>query len=319
LRPIVSELQLAAVPGEGKPCRVVSLSEQHINYLTPNNLLGIAFPPSATIECLEMSTRIGCSGWSYDDWVGPFYPAGSKPEEYLRLYSKIFDIVEIDSTFYRVPSSDLVKQWYSSTPDGFIFCPKLPRRITHDLHLEDASSYVQHFTKRLSLLEEKLGPFVVQLPPSFKQPKNLQALSNFVENLDDRHKYAIEFRHQSWFSPDILKLLESKNVCQIWSINQYLTTPATTTADFILLRFVGDRSISRFDRVQKNQTEPMKEWNSKFDEVGISVRERFVFFNNHFAGFGPGSVNEFRRLMGLAELDWAQLAKDSAQKTMFDF
>lgn len=266
-----------------------------------------------------MSTRIGCSGWSYSDWVGPFYPASSKPEEYLKLYSKIFDVVEIDSTFYRVPSIEMVKQWYSSTPNGFIFCPKLPKRITHDHHLEDSSSYMQHFIKRLSLLEEKLGPFVVQLPPSFKMAKDLRALSNFVENIDDQHKYALEFRHESWFNDEIMILLESKNICQVWSINQYLTTPAATTADFIFIRFVGDRSISQFNKLQKNQTESMTEWRNKLVEDGELSKERFVLFNNHFAGFGPGSVNEFRRLMGLAELDWSQLASDSSQKTMFDF
>jgi len=266
-----------------------------------------------------MSIRIGCSGWSYGDWVGPFYPSNSKPAEFLKLYSKVFDCVEVDSTFYRVPAPDLVKQWYSSTPDSFVFCPKLPKRITHDLHLEGAEAYLNHFSDRLSLLGEKLGPFVIQLPPSFKREKDSVTLSRFVENIDDRQKFAIEFRHKSWFSDDVEKLLERKNICQIWSVNQYLTTPAPTTSDFVYLRFVGDRTINQFDKLQKNQTESMKDWNNRLGELGDDVRERFVFFNNHFAGFGPGSVNEFRRLMGLAELDWSRLAMAAGQKTMMDF
>lgn len=266
-----------------------------------------------------MTIRIGCSGWSYSDWVGPFYPHSTKPEEYLELYSKVFDTVEIDSTFYRVPSPNMVNQWYSSTSNGFMFCPKFPKRITHDLKLENASSYLEHFTRRLSVLQEKLGPFVIQLPPSFKLQKHHEQLSHFIESLDDQYRYAIEFRHESWFNSETASLLKSKNICQVWSLNQYLTTPATITADFVYLRFVGDRAIDQFSRLQKDQTESMRDWNRSLTETPDSAKERFVLFNNHFAGFGPGSVNEFRRLMGLAELDWSHLAKDSAQKSMLDF
>jgi len=266
-----------------------------------------------------MSTRIGCSGWSYSDWVGPFYPAQTKPEDYLTSYSKVFDSVEIDSTFYRVPSLSMVEHWNSSTPNGFIFCPKLPRRITHDSHLENVSSYLDHFTKRLSILGEKLGPFVVQLPPSFKAQKHMQQLVHFIDGLDQNQRYAIEFRNKSWFNTEIESILERKKICQVWSINQYLTTPPTVTTDFVYMRFVGDRAINQFNKIQKDQMESMESWNEKLGQVAASVKERFVFFNNHFAGFGPGSVNEFRRLMGLAKLDWSGLAKDATQRSMLDF
>jgi uncharacterized protein YecE (DUF72 family) len=266
-----------------------------------------------------MSIRIGCSGWSYTDWVGPFYPVQTKPENYLKLYSQVFDTVEIDSTFYRVPSIEMVEHWYSSTPDGFMFCPKLPKRITHDLRLENAAPYLEHFTKRLCVLQDKLGPFIVQLPPSFKVQKHTQQLLQFVEGLDKKHRYAIEFRDKSWFNREIESFLESKGICQVWSVNQYLTTPPAVTADFVYLRFVGDRVIDQFNRIQRDQMESMKSWNEKLGQVADSVKERFVFFNNHFAGFGPGSVNEFRRLMGLAKLDWSDLAKDATQRSMMDF
>jgi uncharacterized protein YecE (DUF72 family) len=266
-----------------------------------------------------MSARIGCSGWSYSDWVGPFYPPNTKPEEYLGLYSRMFDTVEVDSTFYRVPSSAMVAKWYSSTPEGFLFCPKLPKRITHDLQLENAASYLDHFSERLNALREKLGPFIIQLPPSFKFQKHSQQLVRFLEDLDgDHYRYAVEFRHESWFNEEIKSFLQEKNICQVWSINQYLTTPTTVTAGFLYLRFVGDRSIERFNKIQKDQTMPMMEWSNRLEQSAGS-KERFVFFNNHFAGFGPGSADEFRRLMGLAGLDWSHLAKDPAQRSMSDF
>jgi len=267
-----------------------------------------------------MSMRIGCSGWSYADWVGPFYPKDTRPQDYLKLYSRVFDCVEIDSTFYRAPSPTMVQQWTKSTPPNFIFAPKLPKRITHDQHLESIESYLDHFTRTLGGLETKLGPFVVQLPPSFKYPKHEKALTNFVTSVNKEHRYAIEFRNKSWFESGIEKLLEKNNVSQVWSINQYLSTPTTVTSDFIYLRFVGDRAINEFKKVQKDQGGVMKSWSKALQEAGDSVKERFVFFNNHFAGFGPGSVNEFRRLMGLVELDWSNLDGGStSQKTLFDF
>jgi len=267
-----------------------------------------------------LSFRIGCSGWSYNDWVGAFYPKDTEPQDYLRLYSHVFDSVEIDSTFYRAPSTAMVQHWHNSTPTGFIFAPKIPKRITHEQHLENTASYMQHFSETLGQLHEKLGPFVVQLPPSFKNPKHLKALTGFIEGLNAEHKYAIEFRHESWFTPDIKNLLSTHNICQVWSVNQYLTTPATLTADFIYLRFVGDRAISEFKQLQKDQGEVMKTWGKAVRETGDSVKDRFIFFNNHFAGFGPGSAKEFRRLLGLAELDWSGLGQgDAPQRTLFDF
>lgn len=267
-----------------------------------------------------MSIKIGCSGWSYADWIGPFYPDGSRPQDFLGFYSSIFDCVEIDSTFYRAPSAAMVQQWYKSTPPGFVFAPKLPKRITHDAHLENVSSYMDHFAKTLGMLKEKLGPFVVQLPPSFKYPKHEKALKGFIMDLNNQYKYAIEFRHKSWFHQDVEKLLESKNICQVWSVNQYLSTPATVTSDFIYLRFVGDRAISEFKKTQRDQSVTMKTWNEALQQVGESIKERFIFFNNHFAGFGPASVNEFRRLMGLVDLDWSSLKESgTSQKSLLDF
>jgi uncharacterized protein YecE (DUF72 family) len=269
---------------------------------------------------MTLSLKIGCSGWSYADWVGPFYPKDSSPQDYLKLYSRVFDCVEIDSTFYRAPSPVMVQQWYNSTPTAFLFAPKLPKRITHDQHLESVESYLGYFIRTASLLKEKLGPLVVQLPPSFKYPKHGKALEAFVGNLNAENRFAIEFRHKSWFNPEVEKLLESKNVCQVWSVNQYLSTPPTVTSDFVYLRFVGDRELTEFKKIQKDQADVMKTWKNALQEAGDSVKERFIFFNNHFAGFGPASVNEFRRLMGLVELDWSGLKEGKVpQKTLFDF
>lgn len=260
-------------------------------------------------------TRIGCSGWSYKDWVGPFYPPDTQAKDYLKLYSKTFDCVEIDSSFYRIPSAGMVSQWKGITPDGFTFSPKLTKKITHDNKLEDFESTLIYFYSVLGKLGNKLGPILVQLPPSIKLDKHRAAMEKFVSSLEPRFKHAIEFRHRSWFAPETYKLLESNNIAMAWSINQYLETPPQATADFVYLRMVGTREITEFKGIQKEMKDEMERWATALKEKRASIQESFVFFNNHFAGFGPESVNEFRRLLGMIELDWSK-SQRSTQATL---
>jgi uncharacterized protein YecE (DUF72 family) len=268
--------------------------------------------------------HVGCSGWSYEDWVGPFYPKDSKPKDFLKLYSSVFDTVEIDSSFYRIPNQFMISQWKKNTPDGFVFCPKFPKKITHDFKLQNVSSTLSFFYKTLAGLGEKLGPLVVQLPPSFKYDKGMPVLNNFVSELKSGFRHAIEFRHKSWFRNDVYELLESNNVSFCWSITQYVQTPAKLTSNFVYTRMVGERDITKFNATQKDRTEQMKEMSSAVKDVMGSVDDAFIFFNNHFAGFGPESVNEFRRLLGLMEMDFGKIgsaggAQTTFQKSLADF
>jgi uncharacterized protein YecE (DUF72 family) len=252
--------------------------------------------------------RIGCSGWSYQDWIGPFYPKDAKPGDYLRVYSSIFDSVEIDSSYYRTPSAVMVSNWKRVTPQGFIFSAKFPKKITHELKLRDCQQQLEWFYKSMSQLGEKLGPLVIQLPPSFNMKKDHEALATFLSQLDHKYSHAIEFRNKSWFKPEIYQLLEQNKVGLAWSENQYVSTPPETTSETQYVRMVGDRSITNFGEKQRDQTDTMKKWYTALEEKSDLFKQGFVFFNNHFAGFGPGSVNEFRRLAGLAELDWKTTA-----------
>jgi uncharacterized protein YecE (DUF72 family) len=268
--------------------------------------------------------RVGCSGWSYEDWVGPFYPKNSKPKDFLKLYSSVFDVVEIDSSFYRIPNQFMISQWKKNTPDDFIFCPKFPKKITHELKLENVTSTLSFFYKSLAGLGEKLGPLVVQLPPSFKYEKGMPVLADFVSQLKTGFKHAIEFRHESWFRNDVYELLESKNISFCWSITQYVETPHKVTADFVYTRMVGERDITKFNAIQKDRSAQMKEMSSAVKDVVGSVDDAFIFFNNHFAGFGPESVNEFRRLLGLMEMDLGKIGttegvQTNLQKSLSDF
>jgi uncharacterized protein YecE (DUF72 family) len=259
--------------------------------------------------------RVGCSGWSYKDWAGPFYPKDAQAKDYLGLYSRVFDCVEIDSSFYRIPSPSMVSQWKATTPAGFTFSPKLSKKITHENKLENFESTLLYFYSVVSKLGDKLGPIVVQLPPSIKVEKHRAVMEKFVSSLEPKFRHAIEFRHKSWFTPETYRLLERNNVAMAWSINQYLETPPEVTADFAYLRMVGTREITKFDGIQKEMREEMERWATALKKQRDSIGEGFVFFNNHFAGFGPESVNEFRRLLGMIEVDWSK-TQGSMQATL---
>jgi len=258
--------------------------------------------------------RIGCSGWSYKDWAVHFYPKELPAKDYLKFYSGVFDCVEIDSSFYRIPNQGMINQWKNNTPGSFVFSPKLPKKITHENKLVNSESTLLYFYSVLSKLGPKLGPIAIQLPPSIKLSTHLEIMKKFIAQLQPEFKHAIEFRHKSWFTPEVYELLRAHNIAMVWSFNQYLETPPETTADFMYLRMVGDREITEFTGVQKDRSAEMKKWASIVDEKSSKFESGYVFFNNHFAGFSPESANEFRRLLGLMELDWQ--SKGTGQLTL---
>ena len=270
---------------------------------------------------LTGKVRVGCSGWSYKDWAGPFYSKDLSAGDYLGFYSKVFDCVEVDSSFYRIPNPSMVQRWKTVTPEGFIFSPKMPRRITHENKLVDFESTLTYFYSVVGKLGPKLGPIVAQLPPSVKVEKQKGAMERFVNALSPKYRHAIEFRHKSWFTPETYKLLEDHNVAMVWSLNQYLETPPEVTAKFVYLRMVGEHDdITSFGSVQKERKGEMEKWAHNLEEKSESFDDAYVFFNNHFAGFGPESVNEFRRLLGMIEADWGSVkTPESDQKTLTGF
>lgn len=264
--------------------------------------------------------RVGCSGWSYKDWAGIFYPKDLPAGEYLKFYSKYFNCVEIDSSFYRIPSSFMVEQWRKNSPEGFKFSPKLPKKITHEGKLVGFESRLSYFYSVVRRLGDKLGPIIVQLPPSMKLDKHRSVMEAFVPALDPKFQHAIEFRHKSWFVPEVYELLRKNGVAMVWSLNQYLETPPEVTSKFAVLRMIGDRELTEFTGVQRDMSEDAERWAKNVRDNINSIDDAFVFFNNHFAGFSPESANEFRRLLGLMETDWRQdLASGPRQQSLADF
>ncbi|MDG6910415.1 MAG: DUF72 domain-containing protein [Nitrososphaerota archaeon] len=259
--------------------------------------------------------RVGCSGWSYKDWAGVFYPKGLAAKDYLAYYSKVFNCVEVDSSFYRVPSQFMVNQWRNNTPADFVFSPKLPKKITHEQKLKGSESNLVYFYSVLGKLKDKLGPIAIQLPPSVKLSTHQETMKEFISQLSPEFKHAVEFRHRSWFTPEVYSLLRKNNIAMVWSLNQYVETPPEVTADFVYVRMVGDREITEFTGVQKDRSDDMKRWAESVKDNAGKFESGYVFFNNHFAGFSPESANEFRRLLGLMEMDWK--AQETQQQTLF--
>ena len=136
--------------------------------------------------------RIVFSGWSYKDWQGIFYPKGLPAKDYLSHYSRVFDCVEIDSSFYRIPNQFMVTQWRNNTPDGFLFSPKLPKKITHENKLKNSESTLVYFYSVLSKLKDKLGPITIQLPPSIKLSTHGDTMKEFISQLSPEFKHAVQ-------------------------------------------------------------------------------------------------------------------------------
>ena len=260
-----------------------------------------------------MQYYIGCSGWSYSSWQGPFYPKGIENSKWLRYYSKVFNYVEIDSTFYRIPNEFTVKNWYQRTPENFRFTAKFPKVITHDKRLSDFNEVqLSYFFDSISELKEKLLALLIQLPPSIDIVEGLDALRNILPYLDKGYRYAVEVRHRSWFQDLAYSFFANNNLCLVWSQLADIHTPPIVTSDFVYVRLIGDRSIQEkdFRRIQIDRIKEMKNVARNFkrdSNVGGNMsgaKFSIVAANNHYAGFGPGTVNIFRQLLDLEEVKW---------------
>ena len=265
-----------------------------------------------------MKFYIGCSGWSYSSWKGPFYPSNLESSKWLKYYSQVFDYVEIDSSFYRIPNQFMVKNWFSKTSDKFRFTAKFPKVITHDKHLVDVDREVEVFLKNIEPLHEKALALLIQLPPSLEIMPGLEGLRQLVPLLDNRFRYAVEVRHQSWFQDLAYNFFANNNLCMVWSQLAGIRTPPIVTTDFIYIRFIGDRSIDEkdFGKIQKDRVSEMRKWArrvKRVEEENKQLNLAIVASNNHYAGFGPGTANMFRKMVGLSELSW--LYKTPEQQT----
>ncbi|MPZ76046.1 MAG: DUF72 domain-containing protein [Deltaproteobacteria bacterium] len=256
---------------------------------------------------------VGTSSWSCQDWLGSFYPANLKPRQFIECYARHFRAVEIDSTYYSIPAPSVVTAWKERTPPGFIFSAQVPGAITHHKILQDCQQEFTMFLKRLEPLEDRLGPLLLQFPyfnkNSFASRHQFDKLLRpFLKTLPGDFKFALEIRNKTWISWDFLELLREHSVAfvlvaQAWmpSIDVLARALDLVTGDFFYVRFIGDRTAiesktRRWDRLVEDKTSEMSVWAGELKKiVGTGVRT-YAFFNNHYAGFAPGSVKLFHDL-----------------------
>lgn len=242
---------------------------------------------------------IGTMGFGWKDWQGSFYPAGTPASNQLAHYSRVFNAVEIDSTFYGTPRQSSLQRWAGQTPQGFKICAKVPRRITHELSLASAGGEMEAFLEAMQALGEKLGAVLLQLPPSFGAERAPQ-LEDFLAALPEGARLAVEFRNQSWYTPKTAQLLASRRVC--WAATEYAGLPrqVEVTAGFLYVRFIGQHGrFPRHHREQADVSASLEWWRQRL----LSLLERadtvFGFFNNDYAGHAPASARRFMEMIGL--------------------
>jgi uncharacterized protein YecE (DUF72 family) len=241
---------------------------------------------------------LGTQGFSFDDWVGPFYPQGTPKRRYLEEYTSHFSSVEIDSSFYGTPRASTVQGWYDRTPPGFLFAAKFPRLITHDMKLAGAEHEALAFVSTMQALKEKLGVLILQFAYDFK-PDLFDQLEAFLEGLPGDVRYAVELRNRQWLTPELREMLTAHKTALVLQDLHYMPRLDWITADFTVIRWLGRRKdISRFDEIQIDRTDKLEWWAQRvqiFLEEGVDV---FGYFNNHFAGHSPASVHQFIEILG---------------------
>ena len=249
--------------------------------------------------------RLGTQGWSYPDWVGPFYPPGARQEDYLPFYARVFDTVELDTTFYHPPRPSVARSWARNTPAGFTFAAKVPQRITHEARLSRMGEHMAEFVKALEPLGDKLGPLLVQMPAEFiRDEGTVGLLDRFLAAAPSGTRLAVEFRDRSWHRSETTELLARHRAALAWTEWRELPRLAEITTDFLYLRWLGDRrEIQRYDRVVVDRSSEFHAWEADVRRALPRVREIFGYFNNHWAGHSPASANDMKRRLGLVPVE----------------
>lgn len=246
--------------------------------------------------------RLGTSGWSYKDWIGPFYPAGTTAARYLAIYTQFFDTVEIDATFYATPSLRMIDAWRERTPDHFSFSAKVPRAITHDAQLIGVEQDVLLFAEAMRQLGHKCGPLLFQFAPTFtaEQWDDLAAL---LPLLPTDLRWAIEVRHTSWLSEPFYELLRTHNIALVHVDLPWMPRTTPVTADFAYIRWLGDRRAIADDfsyvRPQWQRSDDLDWWARQIErmaERGVAV---YGYANNHYQGHSPATLRELQRRLAL--------------------
>jgi uncharacterized protein YecE (DUF72 family) len=236
--------------------------------------------------------RIGCSGWSYEHWRGLFYPQSGSSSRWLHLYADSFDTVEVNATFYRLPSANTVEGWATRTPDGFLFAVKASRYLTHVKRLRDIAEGVKRMDERIEPLRRagKLGPILWQLPPHFTRDDDV--LESALKTLSPG-RHAFEFRDPSWFAEGVYALLHRHNAALVVADRSPADpTPWVDTAGWAYVRFHSGRG-----RNGNYSARELRAWSARIERY---LGDVFVYFNNDWQGLAIANARGLRSLLSRA-------------------
>ncbi|SEJ21887.1 Uncharacterized conserved protein YecE, DUF72 family [Dyadobacter sp. SG02] len=229
---------------------------------------------------VKRKIHIGTSGWSYKHWKGNFYPDNVKAAEYLTFYARYFPVSEINNSFYKLPAKEIVAKWVDTVPEGFLFCPKMSRYLSHLKKLRDPQEPLERFFNIFRPFQEYLGPVLIQLPANSRF--KAEVAETFYEETDryDDFRFALEVRHPSWFSEESIGLMKSHGITLVFSQADRLPYHEEITAKDIYLRFHGPTTLyssSYSDDVLEDYAEKFAAWADDGHEV-------WAFFNNDIGG-----------------------------------
>lgn len=243
---------------------------------------------------------IGTMGFGYKPWQGTFYPDKLPKAQQLAYYVSQFNALEMDSTFYGTPRAATVARWQAVAPDDFKYCPKAPREITHDLRLAPATAAIlDNFLDTMRLLGDRLGPIALQFPPDFTVEER-DNLATFLERLPRDLRFAVEFRHRSWWGDETADLLRAHDVCWIAADYLYLPKEIRPTTDFLYLRFLGRHGqFAEKTHEVLDKTADLQQWREQAAAHRAVAPVAYAFFNDDYAGHAPTTANRFKALLGL--------------------
>lgn len=233
--------------------------------------------------------RIGTSGWHYGDWWGPFYPPDVKKKDALGYYATRFTTAELNAPFYRTPTEVAVAAWHDTVPDGFRFAWKASRFITHYRRLKIDDHGLNLLRSRLDLLGDRLGPVLFQLPPQMKADR--ERLAGFLDRLWPDLSYVFEFRHDSWYVPEILDLLREHDAALCLSDHAAAPAPREATASFVYIRNHGPGG--RYHGSYSDAA--LAKWAKSIAEWRKEGRDVWCFFDNDMKSAAPADAE---RLLG---------------------
>ncbi len=244
------------------------------------------------------SLHLGTIGWSYSFWRGNFYPNKTASKDFLAYYATKFSTVEVDSTFYRIPNQQAISNWKEQTPDGFSFSLKFPGVITHIKMLKDCQRETDLFLERTKMLKEKLGPLLLQFPPSFGIER-LSSLADFLHKLPKTQCYVIEVRDEGFLNEAFYSLLRDCNVALAWVDNPFMPRVSEVTSDFLYIRWEGDRKKVKgtLGKIEVDREGDIRLWADRIKPFLSKQMDVFGYFGKYYSGYPPSDVNLLSSLL----------------------